>query len=186
MKTLITLIATALLAAGVHAADPNPRVVLHTSKGDITIELFAEQAPQTVENFLQYVRDDFYSGTIFHRVIKRFVVQGGGFTPDLQRKSTREPVINESDNGLNNDRWTVAMARTDDPDSATSQFYINLRMNPSLDAGRGEEGYTVFGKVVEGRYVVRDISLAQTREFGGFPDLPEEPIMLESAEIVQQ
>lgn len=184
MRIWICLIASLLLAFNLQAEQANPRVVLHTSEGDITLELYPDKAPQTVDNFLQYVRDGFYEGTIFHRVIKRFVVQGGGLTADMVRKPTRDPIVNEADNGLNNDRWTVAMARTEDPDSATSQFYINLRMNPSLDASRGKAGYTVFGKVIDGQYVVRAISLVPTGNAAGMQDVPLEPVLLNSAEIL--
>lgn len=166
-------------------AKDNPVAILHTSAGDITIELYPMQAPASVENFLTYAKEGFYDGTIFHRVEKRFVIQGGGFTEKLQKKPTRDPIINESSNQLHNDRWTVAMARTDDPNSATSQFYINLRMNSSLDRGRGKEGYAVFGKVIDGQYVVSDIGKQETRTTGSFSSLPVETVVINSVEIKQ-
>lgn len=182
LSLVLALTAPALLAQD---AAKSPQVLLKTSLGDITLELAPDEAPVTVANFLDYVKRGFYDGTVFHRVIKRFMIQGGGFTPDLAPKETGEPIVNESGNGLYNERWTIAMARTDDPDSATSQFFINLRMNPSLDAGRGQPGYTVFGRVIEGQHVVRDISLVATGEIDGMEDVPLEPVVIESAEVLQ-
>ncbi len=181
---LICLFLSPLLHAETQAAN-NPIVILHTSSGDITLELYRAQAPISVENFLSYANSGFYDGTIFHRVIKRFVIQGGGFTSKLEKKPTLDPIINESGNRLHNDRWSVAMARTNDPNSATSQFYINLRMNSSLDKGRGKEGYTVFGKVIDGQYVVSDISKAKTTATAMFPDLPLEAVIIESVEVIE-
>ncbi len=166
-------------------ADDATEVILHTTKGPIHIELYPDKAPVTVANFLQYARDGFYDGTIFHRVIPRFMIQGGGFTAELEEKETRDPIPNESGNRLNNDRWTVAMARTDDPDSATSQFFINLRINAELDRRAGKAGYAVFGKVTEGQHVVREISLVKTQSVGPLDDVPVEPIIIESVEIVE-
>lgn len=165
------------------AGDSNPVVILHTNAGDITMELYPAKAPISVRNFLAYANEGFYDGTIFHRVEKRFVIQGGGFTSQLVKKPNHAPIINESSNGLHNDRWTVAMARTDDPNSATSQFYINLRMNSSLDRGRGKEGYAVFGKVIEGQYVVSDISKRETAGKGSFSSLPLETVIINSVEV---
>ncbi len=161
----------------------NPVVILHTTAGDITMELFPEKAPATVKNFLEYANSGFYDGTIFHRVIKRFMIQGGGFTENLQKKDTRDPIVNESSNRLHNERWTIAMARLPDPDSATAQFFINLRMNPSLDYQRGKEGYTVFGEVIDGRNVVQDIGKIKTHSAGSFDDLPMEPPVITSVEV---
>ena len=164
----------------------NPLVILETSKGSITIELFPEKSPITVENFLGYVRSGFYNGTIFHRVIRRFAVQGGGFTPDLIEKENGEPIVNESKiSKLSNERWTVAMARTDDPNSAQSQFYFNMGMNLNLDARMGRDGYAVFGKVIDGQNVVRDIALSRTHTQGDFNDVPVEPILIINASIKQ-
>ncbi len=175
-----------LLTATGALADSNsdkPRATLHTSKGDIVIELYPDKAPVTVENFLQYARDGFYDGTIFHRVIRRFVIQGGGFTEQMQEKPTRAPIVNESSFALRNERWTVAMARTNDPDSATSQFYINVGINLSLDYKPRKPGYAVFGKVVEGQNVVADISKVKTAVIAGMADVPVEPIKVLSVSI---
>ncbi|NHN37469.1 peptidyl-prolyl cis-trans isomerase [Pseudomaricurvus alcaniphilus] len=150
-----------------------PRVLLKTDLGNITLELFADKAPATVANFLQYCREGFYVGTIFHRVIPGFVVQGGGLTFDYVRKETRDPVVNESGNGLRNRTGTVAMARLGDPDSATSQFYINLRDNKHLDPDKDKAGYTVFGQVLEGMDVVRKITEEPQGKYQDqAPDLP--------------
>lgn len=161
----------------------NPQVTVHTSRGDIRLELYPAQAPQTVENFLQYADEGFYAGTIFHRVISHFMIQGGGMTADGQPKPMRPPVANEAANGLKNLRGTVAMARTSDPHSATSQFFINVEANPALDhTGTTDSrawGYTVFGHVVEGMDVVDDIRFVETNE----RDVPLEPVIIESVEI---
>ncbi|WP_372862280.1 peptidylprolyl isomerase [Spongiibacter sp.] len=173
---LLSLLALAIPS---HAND-NPIATLHTSEGDIRIELLPEHAPITVANFLNYAESGFYDGTIFHRVIRRFVVQGGGFTVDMQEKANGEAIVNESKSSrLSNERWTVAMARTSDPNSARSQFFINLRMNLSLDARMGRDGYAVFARVIDGQHVVRDISNKRTHRLGDFDDVPIEPIVLE-------
>lgn len=175
------------LIPGIALAQGNPQVTLRTSKGDLRIELYASQAPETVENFLRYARDGFYDGTVFHRVISHFMVQGGGFTADLTQKPTREPVRNEADNGLKNLRGTVAMARTNDPHSATSQFFINVEANPALDhTGMDNSrawGYTVFGAVVSGMNVVDDIRFVETGRVKGMSDVPLEPVVIESVEV---
>ena len=154
-------------------SDKQPQVTFKTDLGILVIDLYPKQAPETVANFLKYCEDGFYNGTIFHRVVPGFVVQGGGLTFDYVKKETREPVVNESNNGLRNHKATVAMARMPDPDSATSQFFINMRRNPHLDAKKDKPGYTVFGKVVEGM----DVAMAITKEpIGKYrdqaPDLP--------------
>lgn len=157
----------------------NPIVVLQTTKGDITLELYPDKSPVTVSNFLGYVKSGFYNGTIFHRVIRRFAVQGGGFTPDLIEKPNGDSIANESKSSkLINDRWTVAMARTDDPNSARSQFFINMRMNLNLDARAGRDGYAVFGKVIDGHNIVRDIAISKTHTAGGMKDVPVESIVI--------
>lgn len=179
-KTLWLLLSLLLAPVLAQAA---PTVTLHTSHGDIRLELYPDKAPVTVENFLRYAREGFYDGTIFHRSIRRFVIQGGGFTPEFEEKPTHDPIVNEADNGLNNERWTVAMARTSDPDSATSQFYINVGMNLSLDRRGGRDGYAVFGKVVEGQEVVRDINNLSTHTLWGMPDVPKEVVLLERVTI---
>ena len=157
---------------------PNPQVVIETTQGNITVRLFRDKAPATVENFLQYVEDGFYDGTIFHRVIPNFMIQGGGFMPDMTEKPTREPIPNESRNRLHNVRGTVAMARTSDPDSATAQFFINQRTNLRLDWMPGQPGYTVFGEVTDGMNVVDFIATAPVQEVGGHTDVPVEPIVI--------
>lgn len=160
-------------------------VKLEMSMGDIVIELNEESAPVTVKNFLQYVEDGFYDGTIFHRVIPNFMIQGGGFTTDMQQKATQPAIVNEAASGLKNDRGTVAMARTNDPDSATSQFFINHKDNDFLNyAGPGKPGYAVFGKVVEGMDVVDKIAAVKTMRRGPYSDVPVEPVVIKSAKLV--
>lgn len=166
-------------------ASSRPRVALETSKGGIVLELYPDRAPKTVENFLAYVESGFYDGTVFHRVIDGFMVQGGGFTPDMERKPTRDPIPNESGSALSNDRGTIAMARTSDPDSATAQFFLNTVDNQRLDAqGGGNSGYTAFGRVVEGMDVVDAIASVSTTRKGMFDDVPVEPVTLERATVV--
>ena len=184
------LLLTFALASGpaLQAAD-HPRVKIDTNLGSIVVELHPEKAPKTVENFLQYVRDGFYDGTIFHRVIDGFMIQGGGFTPNFERKETRAPIINEADNGLKNTRGTIAMARTMDPHSATAQFFINVKDNPFLDhTGKTPRGwgYAVFGKVVEGMDVVDRIRKVRTGPGGMFPkDVPQEPVIIEKMTLIE-
>jgi cyclophilin family peptidyl-prolyl cis-trans isomerase len=166
-----------------------PRVLLRTSEGDITIELAADKAPKSVANFLDYVKLKHYDGTVFHRVIENFMVQGGGFGPDLKLKPTRPPVQNEADNGLSNLRGTVAMARTNDPHSGSSQFFINVVDNNRLDHVSKDNGFTwgyaVFGKVIAGMDVVDKIKATPTGPGGPFPrDVPVTPIVIQSAEIL--
>ena len=147
-------------------------IILSTNLGDITLELFADKAPVTVKNFLAYVDEGFYDGTIFHRVIPDFMVQCGGFTPDMQQKKTHAPIKNEADNGLSNEPYTLAMARTSDVNSATSQFFINLADNTFLDHGKRDFGYAVFGKVTQGTDVVDKIAEVKTGSKGGHKDVP--------------
>ncbi len=159
-------------------------VKFETSKGNISIELYSEKAPETVENFLQYVKEGFYDGTIFHRVIDGFMVQGGGFDAKMKQQQTREPIKNEAGNGLKNDKYTLAMARTSAPHSATSQFFINVAdnafLNYSSPSPRGW-GYAVFGKVVEGQKVVDEIRKVETGASGPHQDVPVEPVVIEKA-----
>ncbi len=162
----------------------NPVVNMKTSKGEIQIELFADRAPISVANFLKYAESGFYNGMIYHRVIKDFMIQGGGFTPDMQKKKTEPPIKNESDNGLRNNRGTIAMARTNNPDSATSQFYINHKDNAFLNGGKGKPGYAVFGKVVEGMEVVDAIAAVSTRQVGGHGNVPVEPVAIKSVTLL--
>ncbi len=160
-------------------------VKLHTNFGAITLELDAEKAPLTVENFLRYVRDGFYDGTVFHRVIDGFMVQGGGFEAGMRQKSTRDEIKNEAGNGLKNDAYTVAMARTPDPHSASSQFFINVANNNFLNFSSESQqgfGYCVFGKVVEGRDVVDKIKGVKTGNRGGHQDVPQQDVILERTE----
>src|SRR5579859_4976836 len=153
-------------------------IVISTSLGDITVDLFADKAPVTVKNFLAYVDAGFYDGTIFHRVIPDFMVQCGGFTPDMVQKKTNPPIKNEADNGLSNEPYTLAMARTSDVDSATSQFFINLADNVFLDHGKRDFGYAVFGRVVKGTEVVDKIAGVKTGSAGGHRDVPVQPVVI--------
>ena len=187
MIRVLVLCLTLLLPAFASAANTtssNPRVVIKTSEGDITLQLFADKAPVSVANFLSYVDSGFYNGTIFHRVIPNFMIQGGGFGPDMVEKETADPIVNESKNRLHNTRGTVAMARTGDPDSATSQFFINQRSNLRLDWTPGNEGYTVFGEVIQGMDIVDFIATAPTGTAGGMGDVPKQPIIIK--DIVRQ
>ena len=162
-------------------------VKLQTTMGDITLELDSEKAPKTVENFLQYVKDGFFDGTIFHRVIDGFMIQGGGFEPDMTQKPTRGMLENEAANGLKNDAYTVAMARTPNPHSATAQFFINVSNNRFLNHTAPTPqgfGYAVFGKVVEGKEVVDAIKKVRTGSRAGHQDVPLEDIVITKAEIV--
>jgi cyclophilin family peptidyl-prolyl cis-trans isomerase len=161
------------------------KVKLETSMGAITLELDEAKAPITVKNFEQYVKDKHYDGTIFHRVIDGFMVQGGGFTKDMKQKSVRAPIKNESKNGLKNDNYTVAMARTNVPDSATSQFFINVKDNDFLNySNDANPGYAVFGKVVEGKDVVDKMRKVATANAGGHQNVPTSPLVIEKATIV--
>lgn len=162
-------------------AAENPLVVLETTKGDITLELFSERAPITVKNFLSYVDEGFYEGTIFHRVIPGFMIQGGGLTADMTRKTTKAPIKNEADNGLANERGTLSMARTQSVNSATSQFFINVADNDSLNHGVRGYGYAVFARVVDGMDVVDSIAEVPTGTFEGRRNVPEQPIVIERA-----
>ncbi len=171
-----------------NAAAEAPQVKIETSMGDIVVLLEPDKAPKTVENFLTYIKDGFYNDTIFHRVISNFMIQGGGFTTDYQRKPTRAPIENEADNGLSNKKGTIAMARTMDPHSATAQFFINVKDNNFLDftskSPRGW-GYTVFGRVIKGMDVVNHIRNAATGPGGPFPtDAPQEPVIIRSMTLL--
>lgn len=193
MKQLISLFAVLTLGLSVAMAQQgvdNPQVTLHTNKGDISLELYPADAPISVTNFLRYANDGFYDGTVFHRVISHFMIQGGGMTivededgTRLVPKPTHESIVNEADNGLKNERGTVAMARTNDVNSATSQFYINVEINGSLDHKGTDNsrnwGYAVFGRVVDGMDVVDEIRFVET----GPQDVPVEPVIIESVEV---
>lgn len=159
-------------------------ITLKTTLGDIVIELDSEKAPKTCENFEQYVRDGHYDGTIFHRVINNFMIQGGGFMPDMMQKATRDPIKNEAKNGLSNVNGSIAMARTTDPHSATAQFFINVKDNNFLDyPGQDGWGYCVFGKVTDGMDVVEAIKSVDTTNRAGHSDVPVDPIVIEKAEV---
>ena len=164
-----------------------PRVAFETSKGRIVVELYPDKAPKTVENFLQYVKSGHYNGVIFHRVIDGFMIQTGGFTSDMSQKPTKPPIANEADNGLRNDRGTLAMARTADPNSASAQFFINTVNNDSLNH-RGKTpqgwGYAVFGKVVEGMDVVDQIAKVRTGNKSGHQNVPLEPVVIQKATVL--
>ena len=163
-------------------AEKNVQFVINTSKGNIVIETYPEKAPITVKNFESYVNKGFYNATIFHRVIDGFMIQGGGFTKDMSQKQTDAPIKNEADNGLKNEKYSVAMARTQDPDSASSQFFINVNDNNFLDfPGQDGAGYCVFGKVIEGQDVVDKLAKVPTGSANGHQDVPNENVIIEEA-----
>ena len=171
----------ALIALSATADDPAPVVRLETSAGAIDIELFPSESPQTVDNFLRLVDESFYDGLIFHRVIANFMIQAGGYDAAMIYRRAPRTVVNESLNGLSNTKGTVAMARTSDPDSADAQFFINLKDNVYLDAGSGQPGYTVFGKVIEGMEAVTEVALSDTHRRKGMADVPVENVVIQSA-----
>ena len=183
---MVLLVCIAVMSSLATADVTNPVVVMKTTDGDITIELFADKSPITVENFLRYVDEGHFDGTVFHRVIPNFMIQGGGFTAELEEKPTHAPIVNESRNKLHNTRGTLAMARTSDPDSAAAQFFINQRSNLRLDWSPGKDGYTVFGEVTEGMQVVDIIALSDTgpvqamtpRGPSVFQDVPVRPVVI--------
>ena len=190
LRPIVVLLFLTLHLVPVLAADTksaNPQVVVDTSKGAITIELLASESPVSTANFLAYVKAKFYDGTIFHRVIPGFMIQGGGFTPDLTQKDTRPPITNEANNGLRNVRGTVAMARRHEPDSASSQFFINLAENNFLDH-QGESmdgwGYAVFARVVAGMEVVDTIAATPTTALGMMSDVPSEPVIIKTVKLI--
>jgi len=184
-KYLLSLLMSVTLFSPAFADEVKPVVVMTTSAGVIELELMPEQAPLTVANFLRYVESGFFTDTIFHRVIDNFMIQGGGFTVDMERKDTLPPVRNESINGLPNMRGTISMARTNDPDSATSQFFINLKNNDFLNANGPRPGYAVFGKVVSGMDIITGIGHVQTGRQGPYKDVPVEPIVIQSVALKQ-
>ena len=182
--TLAGLLLAAVAWSSAASAAPIERVVLQTNKGEIEIELFTDRAPVTVANFLKYVDAGFYNGLVFHRVIAGFMIQGGGFDPNLKQRTPNAPIVNESKNGLHNIVGAVAMARTNAPDSATSQFYINVADNPDLDFASNHPGYCVFGKIVGGMDVVEAIASVRTTFKGGMKDVPIEAVIIETAKRV--
>lgn len=184
----LTLCLLLLALSPAHADEATPQVLLETNHGPITVALYAGDAPRSVANFLDYVKAGFYDGTLFHRVIPGFMIQGGGFTTDMVRKPTREPIQNEADNGRHNLRGTLAMARTQDPHSASSQFFINVVDNDFLDhQGKTPRGwgYAVFGEVVDGMNVVDEIAGVTTGNVEGMSDVPLEPVVIEHARVVE-
>jgi len=196
---LCVLLMAAVLVCGCGEAAKTPKigkktasltsniVKLETSMGNIVLELNEQAAPVTVKNFLRYVQEGFYDGTVFHRVMHGFMIQGGGFTAEMKRKETRDPIANEAGNGLRNERGTIAMARRNDPDSATSQFFINHTDNAPLDyVANVNPGYTVFGKVTEGMDVVDAIAKVETTTRAGKANVPVEPVAIKSAKVVSR
>lgn len=190
-KTLILLLALCFVFTGVSAfaqTKANPKLLITTSMGDIEVELYPDKAPVTVKNFLDYVKSGYYDGLIFHRVIKGFMIQGGGFNADMKEKATNAPIKIESDNGLKNERGTLAMARTNVPDSATSQFFINHTDNPFLNFKAPTQagyGYAVFGKVIKGMDVVDKIALEETGSKGPHQDVPTKAVIIKSIKEIK-
>lgn len=188
MKKLLVAVSTLLLSQLALAA--NPQLEIKTSEGTITVELYADKSPKTVANFLQYAKDGFYKGTIFHRVKSDFMIQGGGFTADMKEKPTRAPIENEAPvsgpAGLKNTLGTLAMARTNNPHSATAQFFINLKDNSFLDNGPGNWGYAVFGRVTKGLDIVQKIGNVATTTSGFHRDVPAKPIVIEAVTIIPE
>ncbi len=188
-KKLACLLLVGLCLAGsAFAAAANPTLVLETSMGNVKVELFQKEAPISVKNFLDYAKSGFFNGTVFHRVIPGFMIQGGGFTADLSQKPTKAPIKNEAANGLKNQRGTLAMARTNVVDSATAQFFINVADNEFLnhrEGGPGAYGYAVFGKVISGMEVVDKIAATPTGMQGGMGDVPMTPVVIKSVKVVK-
>jgi cyclophilin family peptidyl-prolyl cis-trans isomerase len=184
--TLLVMVSIMVTSGFSEKASGNPVVVIKTSVGDITVELFKDKAPKSVENFLAYAESGYYNGTIFHRVIKGFMIQGGGFTPDMTRKPTKPPIQNEANNGLRNTRGTIAMARTSDVNSATSQFFINTVDNTGLNykgSTPDAYGYAVFGKVIDGMDVVDKIERTATGTKGSYRDVPLQAVLIQSVTL---
>lgn len=187
-RRFVHLVCALSLAGSAHlacAAD-NPQVALKTNMGDIVLELYPDKAPKSVANFLDYVKSGHYNGTIFHRVINNFMIQGGGFDKDLKQKPTNAPIENEAKNGLKNEPYTLAMARTSAPHSASAQFFINVKNNSFLDyPGQDGWGYAVFGKVIKGTEVVDKIKAVETTNAGMYSNVPVKPVVIESASVVK-
>ena len=188
VTTIVVFVLFSLICLQLNSAYANPKVLMETSKGDITIELFENEAPRTVKNFLSYASEGFYNNLIFHRVIKDFMIQGGGFDTEMIPKDTKAPIKNEARRGLGNNRGTLAMARTNIIDSATAQFFINVKDNDFLNhtdnTARGF-GYAVFGEVIKGMDVVDSIARVKTGNFNGFQDVPKEPIFIKNVSIIE-
>ena len=190
MRQIYTFIVLALIGSvslfSQNALAANPIVTVETNRGDFIVELYPEKAPKTVANFLEYVKAGFYKDTIFHRVINRFMIQGGGFTVNMEEKDTRAPIVNEAGNGLLNEVGTLAMARTQDPNSATAQFFINLENNQFLNYQSPDPeliGYCVFGRVLKGMEVVREIASTPTGFKGPYSDVPKSPIVINQIKL---
>ena len=188
VTTIVVFVLFSLICLQLNSAYANPKVLMETSKGDITIELYEKEAPRTVKNFLSYASEGFYNNLIFHRVIKDFMIQGGGFDTEMIPKDTKAPIKNEARRGLGNNRGTLAMARTNIIDSATAQFFINVKDNDFLNhtdnTARGF-GYAVFGEVIKGMDVVDSIARVKTGNFNGFQDVPKEPIFIKNVSIIE-
>lgn len=181
-KTACIGISVAMMSTTIWA--DNTKIAMNTSEGNIEIELFNDKAPITTKNFERYIKENFYKGTIFHRVIPNFMIQGGGMTIDMKEKPNHAPIKNEAGNRLANKRGTLAMARTNNPDSASSQFFINVVDNDFLNNAPGQAGYAVFGKVTKGMDVVDKISQVPTQYMGGHGDVPEKPVLIQSVKII--
>jgi peptidyl-prolyl cis-trans isomerase A (cyclophilin A) len=187
LLTKLTALLFGLTFGSAVLAAEAPQVSLKTSMGEIVLELDQEKAPKSVANFLQYVKTGFYKGTIFHRVIDGFMIQGGGVTPDMKSKQPGKPVVNEAKNGLKNERFSIAMARTNNPNSATSQFFINVVDNPNLDyPGKDGFGYTVFGRVIAGHDVVDKIKGVVVDDVRGFQNVPVVPVVIQNASLLKK
>ncbi|MEK6764783.1 MAG: peptidylprolyl isomerase [Planctomycetota bacterium] len=185
---IVVFILSNLICIQLNSAHANPKVLMETSKGDITIDLYEKEAPGTVKNFLSYVSEGFYNNLIFHRVINGFMIQGGGLDSEMRQKDPKAPIKNEARKGLNNNRGTIAMARTNVINSATAQFFINLKDNDFLnhtDNTSGGFGYAVFGEVVKGMEVVDSIARVETGTYNGFGDVPKEPIIIKNVIVVE-
>ncbi|QOL16222.1 peptidylprolyl isomerase A [Dickeya dianthicola] len=185
LAAVVTVLSLTAFSPAFAATTPT-HVLLTTSAGNIELALDDQKAPVSVKNFVDYVNSGFYNGTIFHRVIPGFMVQGGGFSSDMKQKATNSPVKNEADNGLRNLRGTISMARTSEKDSATSQFFINVADNAFLDHGQRDFGYAVFGKVVKGMEVADKISQVQTENMGPYQNVPSKPIVIQSAKVIKK
>ncbi len=188
VTTIVVFILFSLVCLQLNSAYANPKVLMETSKGDITIELFEKEAPRTVKNFLSYASEGFFNNLIFHRVIKDFMIQGGGMDSEMRQKDVKPPIKNEARRGLGNNRGTIAMARTNIVDSATAQFFINVKDNDFLNhtdkTARGF-GYAVFGEVTKGMDVVDSIARVKTGNFNGFQDVPKEPIFIKNVSLIE-
>lgn len=188
VTTIVVFVLFSLICLQLNSAYANPKVLMETSKGDITIELYEKEAPRTVKNFLSYASEGFYNNLIFHRVIKDFMIQGGGFDTEMIPKDTKAPIKNEARRGLGNNRGTIAMARKPKPHTASAQFFINLVDNESLNHSNDTHegfGYAVFGEVIKGMNVVDSIARVKTGIFNGFPNVPKEPILIKNVSIIE-